>query len=61
MVEDLKAATRPILSILSFFALFIFYMLKVFGYDIPPEVHGFWVPFNYYFIARQIEKAKGKA
>lgn len=56
----LKEATRPILAIVSLFILFVFYLLKTFGYDIPPEVNGFWTPVMYWFIQRNIEKAKGQ-
>jgi len=55
---NIKENTRRILAIMSLVFLFVFYMLRVFGYDVPAEVNIFWTPPGYYFIARGVEKVK---
>jgi len=60
-MQDNRWIVRPILAIMSLFALILFYILKTVGYEIPVEVNGFWAPVSYWFVSRSIEKAKDAA
>lgn len=55
-----KEAIRPVLAVGSLIALIWFYTLMAFGNDVPPEIHGFWVPITYWFVERTVRKSKGE-
>ena len=58
-MQDNRWIVRPVLAIMSLFALIVFYILKTVGYEIPVEVNGFWAPVSWWFVERTVTKAKG--